>query len=307
MTAPRVQLWLLCRNRPDMGREALESCLRQDYPNFEVIVSDNSTSHPVDYKSLGESSFRVVKRPDLSGERHYEAILREVGGDYFALAHDDDILLPNFLSTLVAAAEVNKEVSCVIGNAWLMIKSAQTNVKFNSLPRPILLTRGRDLFQRYFRFDLGSNPLPAALYRGVYGRQMRISHAAGKYSDTAFLEQMFQWGYILYLSEPVMHYRRHGLNDSAVSDTRQGKRLVNFAVHRGFYGSRREFDLLSYRIWMLFICAVRTPHRLGTHQRRAWICIGKFSMGHPIYMSSLILTTLMSKFRRRWALRKNKN
>jgi chlorobactene glucosyltransferase len=68
MTFPKVSLLVPARNEEHNIRRCIESLLRQDYPDFEIIVlDDNSTDKTYqiceEYKSI--SNFKIIKGGEL--------------------------------------------------------------------------------------------------------------------------------------------------------------------------------------------------------------------------------------------------
>jgi len=57
-----LQLFVLCRNRPDFARQPIQSAARQTVNRFELVISDNSNDNSVE--SLVRSEF-----PDLEYRR----------------------------------------------------------------------------------------------------------------------------------------------------------------------------------------------------------------------------------------------
>ena len=39
---PSISIAIPTRNRPEVLRKAIESCLSQEYPNFEIVIAENS-------------------------------------------------------------------------------------------------------------------------------------------------------------------------------------------------------------------------------------------------------------------------
>lgn len=92
----------------------LRSVQAQDYPNLDVLVSDNGL--------LGAELDRLVEehldrpyRIRRTGETlplpaHFDALSREAAGEYFLLLCDDDQLAPGCVSALVDAMEDDTDV-----------------------------------------------------------------------------------------------------------------------------------------------------------------------------------------------------
>lgn len=91
------------RNRAETLKYTIETCLAQDYSDFEVIIQDNCSS--ADTKETVErfTDSRISYfRSDipLSMSRNWEQAITHVSGDYVIVIGDDDALLFHALKTL---------------------------------------------------------------------------------------------------------------------------------------------------------------------------------------------------------------
>ncbi len=85
--------------------------MQADYSDFEVVVSDNSSSDEQKCLNLeavspfvGAPNFRIVSPPRLlSPPEHFEFALDFASGDYISYATDKMVMLPNALSRAAAA------------------------------------------------------------------------------------------------------------------------------------------------------------------------------------------------------------
>lgn len=97
--------FLLPAYKPNFLEEALESIKNQTYPNFKVIVSDDSS--PYDLKLIfdkvcsGDSRFAFRRNPANMGSKslvsHWNLLVDMCDTEYFVMASDDDVYMPEFL------------------------------------------------------------------------------------------------------------------------------------------------------------------------------------------------------------------
>jgi len=101
MDYPKVTICVPVRNGAETIQRTLDSLLSQDYPNYEIIVSDNcsddNTAEIV--KSYASRGVRYYFNPKLEqwGESNWNYILTLAEGPFIALYHADDI----YTSTMV--------------------------------------------------------------------------------------------------------------------------------------------------------------------------------------------------------------
>lgn len=93
-------------------REALDSLIAQDYPDFEIIISDNASEDETEAICRNYAA-RDSRIRYFRAERNMGALWNAVQvyqaakGEYFLLAADDDLRHPEYLSRCVAALERN--------------------------------------------------------------------------------------------------------------------------------------------------------------------------------------------------------
>jgi glycosyltransferase involved in cell wall biosynthesis len=103
---PLVTIGLPVYNGEASIKRALGSLIDQDYPNVEIIVSDNASTDAtlkICRRILrGRPNARVIAQPINRGPHaNFEAVVREAGGEFFMWAADDDVWRPHFVSSLV--------------------------------------------------------------------------------------------------------------------------------------------------------------------------------------------------------------
>lgn len=106
--APLVTLGLPVLNGGSMIAAALDSIVMQDYPNLEVIVSDNASTDNTSeilqsYKNRYPFIRIVRQKTQLSAIDNFMFVLREARGDFFAWCAHDDRRSANFVSGLLSA------------------------------------------------------------------------------------------------------------------------------------------------------------------------------------------------------------
>jgi len=103
---PLVSIGIPVYNGQRFIKGALESVCAQDYPNLEIIVSDNaSTDNTLSIcRQFAETDSRIKihRQPENLGVlRNFSTLVELARGKYFMWAGVDDYWLPEFVSTLV--------------------------------------------------------------------------------------------------------------------------------------------------------------------------------------------------------------
>lgn len=131
---------------------ALRAVASQDYPNIELIVSDNGTNgtevqrivaahYPRPYRFRQNQA--TVSLPD-----HWNQLLEEASGEYFAILADDDELSPNYVSELAGLLDRHPAAAVAIAAQEILDESGNV-VRRSKGPLPEILT-GRDFIRAAF-------------------------------------------------------------------------------------------------------------------------------------------------------------
>ena len=108
---PLISIIIPIHNAAKFLNQTISSCLKQDYPNLEIIlINDGSTD---DSKTICEkylkasTSVLFFDRPHqgVSATRNFG--LDHFSGEYFSFLDADDLLAENFISTLYTLAKEN--------------------------------------------------------------------------------------------------------------------------------------------------------------------------------------------------------
>jgi GT2 family glycosyltransferase len=116
---PRVTVVVATLDRPEALRRCVESILACDYPNFDVLIVDNSRDSstkqpPTEPFSPGHRvAWTWEQTPGLAAA--HNRALREVTAPIVAFTDDDVVVDSHWLSRLVAGFGVAPDVGCVTG------------------------------------------------------------------------------------------------------------------------------------------------------------------------------------------------
>jgi len=87
---------------------ALDSALNQDYPNLEIIVSDNASTDGTEefIQSRADPRLRYIRHKEsIGGTNNFNFCVEQAEGAYFLLLHDDDLIDPDFVSVCIEALQ----------------------------------------------------------------------------------------------------------------------------------------------------------------------------------------------------------
>jgi glycosyltransferase involved in cell wall biosynthesis len=300
---PFIQVYLLSYNRPEFIREAVDSILTQNYPSFELIVSDNSTHSEVErelatYKDV--SKFKYIRRtPSLPALTHINTVLQEARAEFIMLFHDDDRLCKNALARLSFELQNDNTLVAVGSNALIIRGQELTSYLFvpNHL-QDTNIENAETLAKHYLISALGHVPFPSYLYRKTAIDKINLNPKEGKkHADVSFLLKLAERGTIRWISEPLMNYRRHSNNDSLNIDIPAILSLCRF-IRRNTavdYELIEEFKMKTFFAWSRQrkkgLTKSLGPFRDGTIRKAGY----SFLFYHPQVVAKAILRRIFRK------------
>jgi glycosyltransferase involved in cell wall biosynthesis len=104
----KFSVLLPTRNRLEYLKYAVESVRRQDYDDWEIIVSDNFSEDDIKgfVAGLHDQRIKYVRTSSfVPVTENWNNALRNSDGDYVVMLGDDDGLLPGYFSTLLKSLE----------------------------------------------------------------------------------------------------------------------------------------------------------------------------------------------------------
>lgn len=117
---PLVSIGIPTFNRESTIGRAIESVLSQNYPNLEVLISDNAsldaTQTTCERYVAADSRVRYWRQANNLGPTpNFEFVLRQARGEFFMWLGDDDWLGPGFIERCVAELLKYPDVAIVGG------------------------------------------------------------------------------------------------------------------------------------------------------------------------------------------------
>jgi hypothetical protein len=108
--------------RPDFLRQCIESVLVQDYPNVEIIISDNHSDNGsreiID--SYTDSRLKIVRPPvHLPMVQHWAFAAFQAKGEYLSMMGSDDWAEPHWLTTMMSEIVSYSTASFAFSNLTL--------------------------------------------------------------------------------------------------------------------------------------------------------------------------------------------
>jgi glycosyltransferase involved in cell wall biosynthesis len=117
---PLVSVGIPTFNRLGMLRRAVESALQQDYPNIQVVISDNASSDETqewcEALARHDSRVRYVRQPlNLGPTANFAEVFKYAEGGLYCALGDDDWLEPTYVSLCTQVLRQHSDVVVVCG------------------------------------------------------------------------------------------------------------------------------------------------------------------------------------------------
>lgn len=210
MKKPPVSIGMPVYNGEMWIRRALESLLNQDYPNIQIVVSDNASDDNTltiikEYAKKYQKISILENKKNIGVFKNFKNVLINSTGKYFMWAAVDDFWAATYVSTMVNKLE-NDEKYAVVQSATMLIN--ENNLQKIGYVRFI----GENNPENCSLFHLTKNIISPLKYNfyiyGLFRRTLLVE--AANYmpsipsSDRWFLLQFPLAGYKLaYVDEPL--------------------------------------------------------------------------------------------------------
>lgn len=262
-----LQIFLPFWGDPGLLREAVESILAQDSPNWELTVVDDcypDTSVPEYFASLTDSRVRYVRNEtNLGITENYRTCLSMATADLVVLMGCDDVMHPNYVSLIQSAHKDHPEAAIiqpgvqVIDETGMVVKSladtvkhriaapkTQTPVELSGEELAVSLLRGNWLYWPSLAFNR------EAVSKVEFRDGLPIVQDLALVIDMALRDEI-----LVYVPTPAFSYRRHSASASAAT-------LLDGSRFRG----DREYAALSRDLVL-----AKGWHRAARTARFRWL------------------------------------
>ncbi len=245
----------MTRDRPEKLSNLLFSI--SNIP-FNITISDNSTQN-YSYKEFGENISYIRRSGNLSGIEHFNKILTEVNCKYFAILHDDDIILENIYIKFIFAVISSNCSAAYCANAFkydsrkrLLSKILRNSSSFLTYD---------DIIKYYFHpLSAGNPPFPVYIYNKNLLGELKLNPAyGGKFCDASFILSISKLSSIKYIDLSPMISIIDGTNDQCFFGPKDYKTLYNFALKNNknllsvlnLYRISRFFSVMKFNNYKL--------------------------------------------------------
>lgn len=115
-STPLITVGLPTYGRPTLLYEAIESCLKQDCQDFELLVADSCADDSIErvVSSFNSPKIRYKRCPSgTSLPQKLNAFLKEGRGEWCVILGDDDAFEPGYLAAMVERSQKNPDTDLI--------------------------------------------------------------------------------------------------------------------------------------------------------------------------------------------------
>ncbi len=212
MAAPKISICIPVYNGEQFLLQAVESALRQSYPDFEVIIIDDASTDGAARLAAevvtgnGKAHlFRNDRNIGLVG--NFNACLRQAKGEYIKFLCADDFLMPTCLEKMAKVLDDHPSVSLVAAGC-LIVNEAGETISVRHYARTEARVGGVEAINRCL---FGTNYIgePSAV---MFRREAALRGFREEFPHLVDMEMWFyllEQGELASLAEPLCAIRRH--------------------------------------------------------------------------------------------------
>jgi len=212
MAAPKISICIPVYNGEQFLLQAVESALRQSYPDFEVIIIDDASTDGAARLAAevvtgnGKAHlFRNDRNIGLVG--NFNACLRQAKGEYIKFLCADDFLMPTCLEKMAKVLDDHPSVSLVAAGC-LIVNEAGETISVRHYARTEARVGGVEAINRCL---FGTNYIgePSAV---MFRREAALRGFREEFPHLVDIEMWFhllEQGELASLAEPLCAIRRH--------------------------------------------------------------------------------------------------
>lgn len=226
---PFVSICIPAFNAELFIEETLESVLRQDYPQLEILVSDDcSTDGTLQLiERCNDSRLIIIRqKKNLGNYANCNAVVRAARGELICKVDADDLLEPNFVSEMVSALLEHPEAVV----AYCAMRLINQSGRYICYERKITGSELRIGPEEYIRQVVSFNGHGGCIlfkreaFEIVGGYNEKFLHTAG---DWVLFREFAKLGGIYYLDKVLASYRIHSVN----KEKRKMYRVIGYLDH----------------------------------------------------------------------------
>ena len=248
--APLVTIGMPIYNEERFLERSLASLRAQDYPNIQILISDNASTDRTEEiaKRIAMSDDRIRYTrvaENIGAARNFRQVLEIANGRYFMWAAGHDEWSEDLISASVATLETNEVASIAFATSFWINENGERIDRDTDYPD----TRGMSLFSRFFTVFWGNmHPVLGVMRLDNLRRTGSMQSFAG--ADLVLLSEMILMGDFVHA--PNAWWNRRDVR-SKESHSERMKRYTDKEFGQANTALDRKFPLLKLPLALLSV------------------------------------------------------
>lgn len=217
---PLVSVLIPTYNRCDLFSLALKSVLEQDYPNLEIIVSDDGNNDETEkyiqpYLKDKKLNITYKHHKNFTFEKNWLWLLENFHGEYFNFLMDDDLFAPNKISRMVSGYIINPNVSLVTSYRQFIDINGKYIMSAAPLADEDTIFDGKYIIKKtlYSFLNFIGEPTTVLLHKSAKSIMQGYVQENSAIIDLKTSLKILEKGDLLYIREPLSFFRIHDNQD----------------------------------------------------------------------------------------------
>ena len=230
---PLVSVLIPTYNRRDLFSLALKSVLEQDYPNLEIIVSDDGTNDETEkyiqpYLKDEKLNIKYKHHKNFTFKKNWLWLLENFHGEYFNFLMDDDLFAPNKISRMVSGYITNPNVVLVTSYRQFIDINGNYIMGHEPLADIDTIFDGKDIIKKTVSSlkNFIGEPTTVLLHKRSKSIMKEYIQENSAIIDVKTSLKILETGDLLYISEPLSFFRVHKNQDQ-----RSLERIIDSRYH----------------------------------------------------------------------------
>lgn len=256
----KVSVIITTYNRKDYLKESIDSILKQDYPNIDIIVIDDCSTDGTNIlmKNYEKNSSVIYIRNEKNcgpGSNRKKAFENYANGDYILFLDDDDYLIDtNYITKAVDFHKKHAKISFVAANVFYEFSK-------NNILKPSICNLG-EIINRYdyfINFGKKGFPKPASTLTTLFKRECLIKMGIldmKMVNDASIYLRSLLVGDAGFIDEIVGVYRIHGDNitfnlssEFIIENLEEKLQIKNIAINQYGYDKKEMERWMDYNAY----------------------------------------------------------
>jgi len=247
---PFFSIMIATYNQPEYIVKGVQSCLNQDYDNFEVVVGDDSTNDD-NYNALlpffSNPKFKYFRnKKNIGRVKNYRKLLYEYAtGEWAMMLDGDDYYIDNTYLSLAAKWINDNENIVMVMAGHLLIDENENNQTALPLVNENIVHSGKSIFTNFLKIGQHST----CIYNRKLATQLNFYSLDSMGTDADGLFRLSLHGNVAYIKNIVVIWRIHANNNTfKASDAIKQMHEMKFIDSIYHYASQ-FIDKSDAKVW----------------------------------------------------------